>query len=359
MAPFFYMKKKVCDLILDWYDHNARRLPWREVQDPYAIWVSEVMLQQTKVETAIPYYLRWIERFPDIETLAAATEQDVLAIWEGLGYYSRARHLRQAAGILVSDHDGRLPGDILELEKLPGVGRYTAGAIGSIAFGLPAPTLDGNIKRVLARLKDIDLPVDEPAGVAQLWQLAGEMLPRNRAGDYNQALMDLGAIVCLPRNPRCGICPLAGICQARMNGTQAERPVRKARKSIPYFNVAAAVIWRDGLVLIAQRPSRGLLGGLWEFPGGKQQPGETLPETLVREIQEELGSRIAVGAEMGVYRHAYTHFRVTLHAFVCRLVGGEPQPLEASQLVWVRPVDLTRFPMGNIDRRISKDLSKG
>jgi A/G-specific adenine glycosylase len=357
-APLFFMAKSIGTRILEWYGRNARQLPWRGVSDPYAVWISEVMLQQTQVDTVIPYYRRWMARFPDLPSLAAAGEQQVLSAWEGLGYYARARNLWRAARQLVEAGATQLPADPNELEKLPGIGRYTAGAIASIAFGADAPALDGNIKRVLSRVHDVDLPADRPEGLRRLWELAAADLVKGRAGDQNQALMDLGSAICLPRDPLCGRCPLKAVCLARKNGVQNERPVRGPRRSVPHINVTAAVIRRRGRVLIARRPSRGLLGGLWEFPGGKQQPGETLPEALVREIQEELGTRIAVGEALGVYQHAYTHFKVTLTAFDCRLTGGEPQALEASELAWVKPEELANYPMGNIDRRISRDLVK-
>jgi A/G-specific adenine glycosylase len=352
------MKKTFGELLLTWYDRHARQLPWRGVGDPYAVWVSEVMLQQTRVETVIPYYRRWMERFPDLKSLAAAGEQEVLAVWEGLGYYARARNLWRAARQLVDRGESQLPESLRELEKLPGIGRYTAGAIASIAFGVDAPALDGNIKRVLARVFDLELPVDRPQGMNRLWELATGVLSPGRAGDHNQALMDLGALICLERDPQCGVCPLGAICLAKKNDRQAERPLRSPRKTIPHITVAAAVIRLKGRVLIARRPSRGLLGGMWEFPGGKQQAGESLPDALVREINEELGTAIEVGEQLGVYRHAYTHFRVTLHAFDCRLTGKDPRPLEASELAWVKPEALGDYPMGNIDRRISRDLVK-
>jgi A/G-specific adenine glycosylase len=357
-APFFIMENTFGDLLLTWYDRHARKLPWRGVADAYAVWVSEVMLQQTRVETVIPYFKRWMERFPDIPSLAAAGEQEVLAAWEGLGYYARARNLWRAARLLVDGGSTRLPKDPRELEKLPGIGRYTAGAIASIAFGVDAAALDGNIKRILARVYDLDLPIDRPQGVQRLWEMASSSLTPGRAGDHNQALMDLGSLICLARDPKCDDCPLEPVCLAKAKGTQNERPLRSPRKPIPHISVAAAVIRRKGRVLIARRPSHGLLGGMWEFPGGKQQDGETLPEALEREIYEELGTAIGVGEPLGTYEHAYTHFRVTLTAFHCRLTGGEPQPLEASELAWVKPEALGDYPMGNIDRRISRELAK-
>jgi A/G-specific adenine glycosylase len=350
--------RSIGELILEWYALNARRLPWRGVDDPYAVWVSEIMLQQTQVDTVIPYYRHWMARFPDIQTLAAADEQAVLSAWEGLGYYARARNLWRATRQLVASGRNQLPSDVGELEALPGIGRYTAGAIASIAFGVDAPALDGNIKRVLSRLHDLALPVDRPEGLRRLWELAAADLARGRAGDHNQALMDLGALICLTRDPRCELCPLKSVCLAYASGVQAERPLKTPRKPIPAIQVAAAVIRRRGRVLIARRPSRGLLGGLWEFPGGKQQEGETLPEALAREIREELGTTIEVGEPVGVYRHAYTHFKVTLTAFEGRLTGVDPRALEASALAWVKPGELGEYPMGNIDRRIARDLMK-
>ncbi|MDW8228190.1 MAG: A/G-specific adenine glycosylase, partial [Anaerolineales bacterium] len=274
--------------LLAWYEKHARSLPWRNVSDPYAIWISEVMLQQTRVEAVIPYFERWMKRFPTVADLAAAPEQDVLALWEGLGYYRRARNLHQAARIIMAKYGGQIPRELSALRRLPGVGRYTAAAIASIAYGLDVATLDGNLKRVLARLFNIEEPVDTPAGEKRLWALAEQHLPRGRAGDYNQALMDLGATLCLPRAPRCPLCPVNEFCQARALGVQESRPVRQPKKETPHYTVTAAVIRRNGRVLLAQRPSRGLLGGLWEFPGGKVEPGESLPEALRREIREEL-----------------------------------------------------------------------
>jgi A/G-specific adenine glycosylase len=315
------------------------------------------MLQQTRVDTVIPYFLRWMELFPDISTLAQAPQQAVLSAWEGLGYYSRARNLHRAAQLIMTQHNGMLPGNVEALQRLPGIGRYTAGAIASIVFGLDEPALDGNIRRVLSRLFNVELPAKSPAGEKRLWELAAAHLPPGRAGDYNQALMELGATLCTPRTPDCSRCPLAEVCQARLLGVQEERPVSKPKPAVPHYTVTAAVIERHGRLLIARRPEAGLLGGLWEFPGGKQQPGESLPDCLRREICEELDAGIRVGESFGVYRHAYTHFRVTLHAFRCTLDGGEPRPLEASEIRWVLPGDLSTFPMGKIDRQIAERLT--
>jgi len=342
--------------ILDWYSRYGRELPWRDHPDPYAVWVSEIMLQQTRVETAIPYYKRWMECFPSVQHLAAASEQEVLSLWEGLGYYSRARNLFKSARIVMEIYGGELPHDLTALRKLPGIGRYTVGAIASIAFGLNVATLDGNLRRVFARVFDVSEPADAPAGEEILWALAGSHLPKGHAGDYNQALMDLGATLCLPRNPACQLCPLRDLCKARMLGIQEQRPVLKPKPKVPHYTVTAAVLRRDGKILLAKRQSKGLLGGMWEFPGGKVEKGEDLEACLTREIREELGAEIHVGEAFGIYKHAYTHFRITLHAFLCELTDCEPKPVEAAGLAWVVPADLGKYPMGKVDRQIAGRL---
>jgi A/G-specific adenine glycosylase len=344
--------------LLAWYSVQARRLPWRGHPDPYAIWVSEIMLQQTRVETVMPYFERWMERFPTLAALAAADLQAVLAVWEGLGYYSRGRNLHKASQLVMQAYGGELPRTAEELRRLPGIGRYTAAAIASLAFGQDEATLDGNIRRVLSRVFNVDIPASSSQGERRLWELAAAHLPPGQAGDYNQAWMDLGSAVCTPRNPNCSICPLAELCEARALGVQEQRPVMPPKAPIPHYIVTAAVLERAGQVLITRRPENGLLGGLWEFPGGKLKSGESLPDGLRREICEELGAEIAVGEPVGVYRHAFTHFRITLHAFRCTLLAGEPRPLEASDLRWVSLADLAVFPMGKVDRQIASHLVK-
>jgi A/G-specific adenine glycosylase len=342
--------------LLRWYARHARDLPWRGGMDAYAVWVSEIMLQQTRVEAVLPYFERWMKRFPSLPVLADASEQEVLSLWEGLGYYSRARSLHKAARIVLEQHGGELPHDLDSLRKLPGIGRYTAAAIASIAFGADAAALDGNIRRVLARLFNVSTPADTPAGEKMLWKMAEENLPRGHAGDFNQALMDLGASICLPKKPRCLLCPLIEFCRARELGIQEQRPVLKPKAEVPHYNVTAAVIQRQGKILLAQRPREGLLGGLWEFPGGKTEPGESLAGCLRREIREELAAEIRVGEPFGVYRHAYTHFRITLHAFLCDLSGGEPRPVQVAAVAWVNAAELADFPMGKVDRQIARKI---
>lgn len=345
-------------LLLKWYEENARELPWRSVQTPYRTWVSEVMLQQTQVETVIPYFQKWMARFPDISSLAIATEQDVLSAWEGLGYYSRARNLHRAAGILVNDMEGQLPKTPQRLQELAGVGPYTGAAIASIAFGVDVAAVDGNIRRVLARLFNVIEPIGSKEGEKTFWALANENLPPGQSSSYNQALMDLGAMICTPKAPSCKCCPISVHCQAKALGVQEERPVRIQRKKIPHLTVTAAVIRREKKVLLAQRPSKGLLGGMWEFPGGTLEEEDLdLGACLEREIMEELGVKIRIGAAFGVYQHAYTHFRITLHAFLCKIADGEqPKNLASAQIKWVGLQDLPAYPMGKVDRQIAECL---
>jgi A/G-specific adenine glycosylase len=350
------MTSTVAQALLDWYAEHARDLPWRRQRDPYAVWVSEVMLQQTRAETVIPYFTRWMERFPTVMSLASASQDEVLGLWEGLGYYRRAHNLHRAAQILVSDHDGKLPGDVDGLRDLPGIGPYTAAAIAAISFNQDVIAVDGNLRRVISRLIDLTVDPRSVEGDSQLRSWALGELPAGQSSHFNQALMDLGSMVCLPRAPKCGVCPLTQSCLAYQRGVQHLRPVRVPRKRIPHVTVTAAVLRRGGQVLIGRRPERALLGGLWEFPGGRLEPGESLESCLRREIREEIGVEIEVGASVGAFDHAYTHFRVTVHAFECKLVGGEPHAIEHSEIQWVPAERLREFPMGKVDRAIERRI---
>jgi A/G-specific adenine glycosylase len=297
-------------------------------------------------------------RFPSIPGLAAASQQDVLNLWEGLGYYSRARNLHKAAQIVTEEYGGELPGDVGSLLSLPGIGKYTAGAIASLAFSKDEPAVDGNVKRVLARVFMVEEPVDSTSGEKRIWALTSENIPSGRAGDYNQALMELGAKVCTPRNPDCAHCPIKEDCKAHAAGRQADLPVKKPKVKIPHHNVAAAVIRKGKRVLIAQRPQDDMFGGMWEFPGGKQEEGETLQTCLKREIKEELGVKIKVSEEIGVFKTTYSHFRVTLYAFECKLSSGRPRSIQVDDFRWV-PLDaLEDFPMSKLDRLISQQLTQ-
>lgn len=337
--------------LLQWYSKHRRVLPWRGRPDPYAVWVAEVMLQQTRVETVIPYFEEWMNRFPSAQALAEASEQAVLNVWEGLGYYSRARNLHKAAQVIVNEYDGNLPRSAAELRKLPGVGRYTAGAIASIAFGLDEPVLDGNLRRVYSRLFNVDIPADSTDGEELLWNIAAKNLPKGKAGDFNQALMDLGATICLPKNPRCLLCPLLGECRAQKLGVQEERPVLKPKAEAPSVVHAAAVIVQRGRVLLAKRPSKGLLGGMWEFPNG-EVTGDPA-KGLAKAIRAGYGLKVRAGEAVIVVQHAYTHFRVTVHAFRCELI----EISKKENLKWVKATELDDLPMGKVDRQVARKLN--
>lgn len=338
-------------LLLEWYAKVGRNLPWRRSNDPYEIWVSEIMLQQTQVKTVIPYYHRWLEQFSSIEQLAAADLQQVLKAWEGLGYYTRARNLHRAAQLIMQYHGGVFPQHIDEVVALPGIGRTTAGGILSAAFNQPLPILDGNVKRVLARL--VVLPISPAKAIPHLWQLSETLLDQEHPKVFNQALMDLGATVCTPKKPDCDRCPWTSYCQAYNLGIQLQLPMRELSTPLPHKNIGVAVIWNDqGQILIDRRPPTGLLGGLWEFPGGKVEPGETIKNCIKREILEELAIEIEVGNHLITIEHAYSHFSVTLNVYHCRHLTGIPQPLECDEIRWVSLEELDQFPFPKANSQI-------
>jgi A/G-specific adenine glycosylase len=368
-SPTPEARQAFANSLLAWFATEARDLPWRHnvpgesARSPYRVWLAEVMLQQTQVDTVVPYYERFLARFPSVHTLADASLEEVLKLWEGLGYYARARNLHTAAQRVVIQHGGQLPDTFEGLLALPGVGRYTAGAVASIAFGQDVPAVDGNVRRVLARAFAVGEDVTRSRVQRELEALAASLLPAGQAGAFNEALMELGATVCTSRAPDCAHCPLAELCQALATGQQDLLPVKRPRKRTPHYDVAAAVTLRDDgpdgsnpYVLVAQRNADDMLGGLWEFPGGKREEGETPPECLAREIREELGIEIEVGEQLTVIEHAYTHFRITLYAFCCRVVSGEPRCLDCAAFRWMRPAQLDTLPMSMADRKIAQAL---
>lgn len=314
------------------------------------------MLQQTQVQTVIPYYERFLNEFPTLAKLAQAPLQKVLKSWEGLGYYSRARNLHDLARRVMRDHAGRFPQEFTQALALPGIGRYTAGAVLSIAFGKNFPVVDGNVIRVFCRYFGWTDDISRPATLKKIWAWAEELLPQGSAGDYNQALMELGATVCTPRAPACLLCPLQSGCEAFARGLQEQLPQKKKKAPVPHRQIGAGVVWRDGRILISQRPADGLLGGLWEFPGGKVEPGETLKRCVAREIREELGIRVRVGEQLAEVDHAYSHFTITLHAFECRFVSGTPKKLGVADFRWVRPEELQEFPFPAANQPIIREL---
>lgn len=348
--------RHIAENILSWYARHQRDLPWRNTRDPYYIWVSEVMLQQTQVETVIPYYHRFVSQFPTVRRLAEASLDQVLKAWENMGYYARARNLHAAAREIAKRFGGKIPDTWDGLMSLPGIGQYTAGAILSMAFGLPWPAVDANVRRVMSRLFAIEEPIDRSQTARYIWRLARELVPLEGAGHFNQGLMDLGATICTSKKPKCMICSLRICCQAHGRRLQERLPVTKKRGPIPHHHVTAGII-RDqaGRVLIAQRPNHGLLGGLWKFPGGKQGPRESLKRCLCRETHEELGIQIRVGRAITSVNHAYTHFRITLHAFHCMHLVGIPRALGCRDWRWAKVSRFADFAFSKADRKIIED----
>ena len=350
------LKRKFQRNLLHWFRLSQRELPWRKTRDPYRIWISEIMLQQTQVKTVGSYYERFIRRFPNVNCLAIAPVGDVMKMWEGLGYYSRARNLHLAANIVVKQFDGKLPDSQEKLVLLPGIGRYTAGAILSIAFGKRVPVLDGNVMRVLTRHFHITGNIQKTDTEKHLWALSEELLPEKYIQDYNQGLMELGAMICKPKEPFCDSCPVAGICKAKELGIQEQLPVKSVRKPIPHYDVVAGIIRKNNRFLITLRPPRGLLGGLWEFPGGKVENGETFEQSLKREIAEELGIKTKIDSLFTSVKHAYTHFKITLHVFQCSYQSGEIRLNGCDDYRWIRLSQLDDFAFPGADRKVIDQL---
>lgn len=342
--------------LLTWYAAHGRDLPWRRTNDPYAIWVSEIMLQQTQVDTVLPYYERFMVRFPDAQALAKATQEEVLNLWEGLGYYARARNLHRAAGIIVERFSGQLPQTERELIELPSVGQYTAAALLAIAFDQDTLALEGNLRRVLTRLSDLHLDPRRPEGERKLRQYGLSLLPSGRASDFNQALMDLGALICTPRSPDCHICPLSNECLARKNGTQGELPLRRPKRPLPLRRAVAAVMFDNDNLLITRRPEGGLLGGLWGFPGGFTEDGESNRQVLSRVIKDQLNLDVEIHRSLAPLTHTYTHFRASLQPYICQVRTTSPHLRERDDVRWVKTNDLDSVPMGKLDRMLARGL---
>lgn len=345
---------------LGWFREHARDLPWRRSRDPYRVWLSEVMLQQTQVATVVGYFERFIAAFPTVRELAAADEAQVLRLWEGLGYYRRARQLHAAARRVVECHGAEFPRDAASLRDLPGIGRYTAGAIASIAFDAREPILEANTIRLLARLTAERGDVTTGGVQARLWQAATELLPTRDVGLLNQALMELGALVCTPRTPNCGECPLARWCQARAEGGQAELPFARPKAKIEAVQEAVVVVRDRGRVLVRQCQPGERWAGLWDFPRfSLAAPPHPVPvEELQRKTADQTGVAIEPGKLLAVLRHGVTRFRITLHCFEAQRVTGQTKKGQAgrSPLNWLRPKELEDVPLSVTGRRIGRLL---
>jgi A/G-specific adenine glycosylase len=314
------------------------------------------MLQQTQVQTVLPYYQRWLQALPGIVDLAEAPQVQVLKLWEGLGYYRRALHLHKAAQLLRSEHQACFPQEYHQVLNLPGIGRTTAGGILSAAFDLPFPILEGNVKRVLARLVALSRPPAQ--ALATLWDLSSQLLDPQHPRDFNQALMDLGAMICRPRQPQCPDCPWQTDCAAYNQGQQHSYPMSVDTPPRPHKTIAVAVVFKDRQLLIDQRPETSMLGGLWEFPGGKIEPNETAAECVVREVKEEIGIDVVVEGELATIEHAYTHFTITLIAFICRYVRGEAQALQCADVRWIDPSELKDYPFPVANQKLFPALDR-
>lgn len=332
--------------LLSWFVENQRPLPWRKEYHPYHVWISEIMGQQTQMERVVAYFNNWIRQFPDIKTLAAASEQEVIKAWEGLGYYSRVRNIRKAADILVQEYGAKLPDKESQLLALPGIGPYTAAAILSIAFNHAVPLLDANVERILCRIDDIDLPVKQATTRKLLLQRCSDLLPQDDARNFNQALMEFGALICTPKKPACPTCPLQQHCRSYARDIVDLRPIPGKKEKRIDISMACGIIQHNDRFYIQQRLKKDVWGGLWEFPGGRLKEGETPEQAAVREILEETEFQVTDLRPFATTVHHYTKYRVTLEAFFCTLQGDqltEPVLHAASQYKWVAFNDLSTF----------------
>lgn len=341
--------------LLAWFARQRRPMPWRDDPSPYKVWISEIMLQQTQVATVIPYFNRFIARCPDVQALAKAPLETILKLWEGLGYYSRARHLHRAATLIVETRDGKFPTRYSEWLTLPGVGFYTAAAIASIANGEAVPAVDGNVLRVFARCLGFRDNIAAPAVRRQLFDRLQDRLVQDglTAGDFNQAVMELGALVCRPRSPACAECPLASVCVAHRDNCTRELPVRTRPRSGPRYQVAAFRLKADNCYLLVKRPTDGLLGGLWELPNARRKGREPLIETATRAIEHILGTPAPCAAPLikcGRFTHTFSHFSETVHVFSAQQTVLT-KPLDPTTADWVAPAKREMRPLTTAARK--------
>lgn len=343
--------------LIQWYQLHKRNLPWRDTDDPYKIWISEVMSQQTRVDTVIPYYHRFIDTFPTVKKLACADRQEVLKLWEGLGYYSRCRNLHHAANEIVERFNGRIPSEYEEIISLKGVGPYTASAVLSIAYRKKFAVVDGNVIRVLSRYFGLFDDIRHQSTKNRIQQLADSLVPASHPGDFNQALMELGATVCKPATPACHSCPLSVECRAYKTAQTDKIPYKSPAPQVPHHEIAVGLIVNSrGELLIALRPDNGMLGGLWEFPGGKKESHETLREAVARELKEELGVEVAVYGKMKQLKHAYSHFKITMHVFWCKIINGDPKPISSERIEWVSLGKMDQYPFPKANKSVIDEL---
>jgi A/G-specific adenine glycosylase len=345
--------------LLAWYKKNKRDLPWRKTTDPYRIWVSEIMLQQTQVETVIPYYLHFIERFPDIHSLSESRLDDVMKAWENLGYYARVRNLHAAAKIIVEKYAGAFPDTLEQALSLPGIGSYTAGAVLSIAFRKRLPACDGNARRVISRLLAIRVPVQETAARNEIDSYTDLLVPDKNPGDFNQALMDLGASICIPGLPRCQECPLKESCRAKAVGLECSLPVLTAKKPLPLKHaIGGMILDRRKRFLIVQRSGKGLLAGLWRLPGGFRSDQESLESCVGRLVRIETGRSIVSSESITRVSHTFTHFRMKLHGYLCAFDSTKIAPPPEINYRWIKLLEMDHYAFGKADRALIQKMIK-
>ena len=336
--------------LMKWYLYEGYSFPWRNTSDPYFIWLSEVMLQQTRVSTASPYYQHWISSLPDIRSVAESPLDNILKLWEGLGYYGRARNFHKACKIVIEKHGGVIPSDPLEFSKLPGVGPYICAAVMSIAFNLPIPAADGNAIRVISRLNSINTPY--PKSKKRIVTFLSEHIDTIMPGYFNQAIMDLGREICTSKNPSCYICPVNKYCCSYVNDTVDKYPAKIKKVSRPHYRVAVGLIWKNNRILISKRRESGLLGGLWEFPGGKIRPSENGSSCIVREARETLNVLVDPLALVKQIKHAYSHFSITVDAYSCMFRGGRPRALGCADFRWIHPSETRKFAFHRANHKL-------
>jgi A/G-specific adenine glycosylase len=344
--------------LLSWYDKNHRKLPWRQTADPYLIWVSEVMLQQTQVKTVLPYYQRFTKKFPTLSKFANAGEDTILKMWEGLGYYNRVRNFHKAAQIILNQHDNKIPHHWDVFFSLPGVGAYIASAVLSIAHNLPYAAVDGNVKRVLSRLLLLSSPVNDVKYHSIFQDKANQLLDENQPGNYNQALMELGALICKPLSPKCDICPLIQQCKAFVEKKTVSFPKRKIKKAIPTKQIAAGVVLYKDKILITKRNPNGLLGGLWEFPGGKIETGESPQAACLRELKEETGLLTKIESYLTTVKHTYTHFKIEMFVYICTANTLKIQLNGPIDFRWISLEEIEKYPFPGANHKFFPKLKK-
>lgn len=346
----FDRQKKLVHPLLKWFEQNKRDLPWRKTSDPYKIWISEIMLQQTQVEQVIPYYIRFLKKFPNVKELAQSKLDDILKVWEGLGYYRRARYIHEGALAIVNKFGGTIPRNYEELNSLPGFGPYTCGSVLSIAYNLPFPAIDGNVIRFISRLFRIESDVALPATKSKIDKIVRELIPLNKASQFAQALMEMGATVCKPLHPSCISCCCRKVCRAYNEiPNPAVIPKKKKKTKGPRVHIAAGIVGKGRAVLISKRPADVILGNLWEFPGGKKEKGESLGTACIRELYNKTGIEVKLVKPFSTVKHNYSHYSVTIHFFSCTYIKGIPKN---SAIRWVKLKDLDNYAFSKVHKQV-------